>query len=260
MDPKALYKIGYGLYVIGAHKGDKLNAQIANTVFQITSEPPTVAVSINKKNLTWEYIQESSAFSASVLSSETPLSFIGQFGFKSGRDVNKLEGVNYKTGVTGSPVVLDHAVSFIEVRVTQEVDVGTHTIFIGQLVDADIISDKATMTYEYYQQVKRGTTPKTAPSYVDVQKASADIAGAAAKVAQPVSAPTAPAAVPQPAAPSQAAAKPAKYKCQVCGWIYDPAVGDPDGGIKPGIPFEDIPDNWTCPVCGAEKNQFSKID
>jgi flavin reductase (DIM6/NTAB) family NADH-FMN oxidoreductase RutF/rubredoxin len=234
MDPKALYKIGYGMYIIGAQKGGKINAQIANTVFQISSEPPTLAVSINKKNLTNEYIREGRAYAAAVLSIDTPLSFIGQFGFKSGREVNKFEGVNYKSGVTGSPIVLDNAVSYLEVKVTQEVDAGTHTIFIGQVVEGEVLNDKQTLTYEYYQQVKRGTTPKTAPSYVEIKQ-------------QPPPAPK--------AAPS---AKAAKYKCQVCGYIYDPEVGDPDSGIKPGTPFEAIPDNWTCPVCGADKSQFSK--
>jgi flavin reductase (DIM6/NTAB) family NADH-FMN oxidoreductase RutF/rubredoxin len=237
MDPKALYKLGYGMYIVGARKGDKFNAQIANTVFQITSEPPTVAVSINKKNLTHEYIHESQVFTAAVLCTDTPLSFIGQFGFKTGRDTNKFENVNYKIGATGAPIVLDNAVSFIEAKVVQEVDAGTHTIFIGQVVDAGVLNEKTTMTYEYYQQVKRGTTPKTAPSYVEVK-------------------PEAPAARPAAPAPTPAMAK---YKCQVCGYIYDPAQGDPDGGIKPGTAFEDIPDNWTCPVCGADKSQFEKI-
>jgi flavin reductase (DIM6/NTAB) family NADH-FMN oxidoreductase RutF/rubredoxin len=230
MDPKSLYRIGYGMYVIGAHKGDKINAQIANTLFQISSEPPTLAVSINKKNLTHEYIRDSQAFAAAVLNIDTPLAFIGQFGFKSGRDINKFEGVNYKTGSTGSPIVLDNTVSYLEVKVSQEVDAGTHSIFIGQVVEGEVLNDKKTLTYEYYQQVKRGTTPKTAPSYVEIKKE---------------------APAPPPAA---------KYKCQVCGYIYDPVAGDPDGGIKAGTPFEAIPDSWTCPVCGADKSQFVKID
>lgn len=170
MNSKALYKIGYGMYIIGSYKGDQINAQIANTVFQITSEPPTIAVSINKKNLTHEYIRESRAFTASVLCIDTPLPFIGKFGFKSGRDTNKFEGVNYRIGITGSPIVLDNAASYVEAKVIQEVDAGTHTIFIGEVVDADIFNEKATLTYEYYQQVKRGTTPKTAPSYVEIKK------------------------------------------------------------------------------------------
>jgi rubredoxin len=83
------------------------------------------------------------------------------------------------------------------------------------------------MTYAYYHQVKRGTTPKTAPSYIEERK--------------------------------ETVSKMAKYQCTVCGYIYDPELGDPDGGIKPGTPFEKIPDSWVCPVCGASKDQFEKI-
>jgi flavin reductase (DIM6/NTAB) family NADH-FMN oxidoreductase RutF len=166
MDLKALHKISYGLYVVGSRKGDGLNGQIANTVFQVTSEPPTIAVSINKNNLTWEYIKESKVFSASVLRQGTPLSFIGQFGFKSGRDIDKLEGINYKIGEAEAPVIIDNAVAYLEARVTQEVDVGTHTIFIGELVNAEVFTDEVCMTYDYYHQVKRGVTPKAAPVYI----------------------------------------------------------------------------------------------
>jgi len=165
MDLKALYKLGYGMYVVSSRKGDKFNAQTANTVFQITSEPPTVAVSINKNNLTHEFIKVSRFFAVSVLCEDTPLSFIGNLGFKSGRDTDKLEGINYKIGETQAPIILDNAVAYLEAKVTQEVDVGTHTIFIGEIVNADVISEEICMTYDYYHQVKRGTTPKAAPTY-----------------------------------------------------------------------------------------------
>ena len=173
MNTKALHKISYGLYVVGSRKGDRFNAQIANTVFQITSEPPTIAVSINKNNLTHEFIKESKVFTASALCQHTPLSFIGNFGFKSGRDTDKLKGINYKIGETQAPVVTDYAVAYLEAKVVKEVDMGTHTIFIGELVDADIISEEECMTYDYYHQVKRGTTPKTAPSYIEEKKEKA---------------------------------------------------------------------------------------
>lgn len=169
MDNTALYKLGYGMYVIGSQKDGKLNAQIANTVFQITSEPPTIAVSINRNNLTHDYILSSGAFSAAMIGQDAPLSFIGGFGFKSGRDVDKLANVNYKTGETGAPIVLDHTTAYIEAEVTQSVDIGTHTIFIGRVVAAENLSDQPCMTYEYYHQVKRGTTPKSAPSYIAKQ-------------------------------------------------------------------------------------------
>jgi flavin reductase (DIM6/NTAB) family NADH-FMN oxidoreductase RutF/rubredoxin len=218
------------MYIVGAKKDNKINAQIANTVFQITSEPATIAVSINKKNLTWEYINQSKTFSVAVLAQDTPLSFVGQFGFKSGRDINKFETVKYKSGQTGSPVVLENTVSYLEAKVLQTVDTSTHTIFIGEVVEGEVLNDKTPLTYEYYRQVKQGTTPKTAPSYVEIKK-------------------EAPMVTP----------KLAQYKCTLCGYIYDPAVGDPDGGIKPGTAFEDIPNDWVCPVCGADKSQFEKV-
>lgn len=227
MNLKALHKLGYGVYVVGSRKGDRLNAQIANTVFQITSEPPTIAVSINKSNLTHEFIKESRVFTASILCQDTPLSFIGRLGFKSGRDANKLEGIGYKLGETKAPVVMENAVSYLEAKVTQEVDMGTHTIFIGEVVAADVVSEKACMTYEYYHQVKRGTTPKTAPSYVAERR--------------------------------EVAVRLPKYRCQVCSYVYEPEKGDPDAGIKPGTPFDELPDDWTCPVCGAGKGEFEKI-
>jgi len=166
MNLNVLRNCTYGLYVIGSQKGDKLNGQIANTVFQVTSEPPTIAVSINKQNLTHEFITESKVFTASILSQDTPLSFIGHFGFKSGREVGKLKDVNYKLGETKAPIVLDHSVAYLEAKVIHQVDVGTHTIFIGEIVGADVIGEGEPMTYAYYHQVKRGTTPKTAPSYI----------------------------------------------------------------------------------------------
>jgi len=224
---KALHKLGYGLYIVSSRKGDRLNGQIANTVFQITSEPPTIAVSINKNNLTHEFITASKVLAVSVLSQDTPLTFIGRFGFKSGRDIDKLKEINYKIGETGAPVVTEHTLAYLEVKVDKEVDAGTHTIFIGKLVGAEVITEGEPMTYAYYHQVKRGTTPKTAPSYIEEKKE---------------------------------AAKMAKYKCRVCSYIYDPELGDPDGGIKPGTPFEKLPDDWVCPVCGAAKSEFERIE
>ena len=234
MNINALFKLGYGVYVVTSKKGDRFNGQIANTVFQVAAEPPTVAVSINKSNLTYEYIKESKVFAASVLCQETPLTFIGSFGFKSGRDSNKFEGINYKIGETGAPIVLDNAVSYLEARVIKEMDVDTHTLFIGEVVNADVISDEVCMTYEYYHQIKGGKTPKAAATYIDEKKIEEK--------------------------PKEAVNKMAKYKCTVCGYVYDPEKGDPDGGIKPGTPFEDIPDDWVCPVCGAAKDQFEKVD
>jgi len=170
MNAKALHKIGYGLYVVTSIKDGLLNGQIANTVIQVTSEPPTIAVSINRSNLTWEFIKKSRVFAVSVLCEETPMVFIGRFGFHSGRDTDKFEGIGYRIGETGAPVVLDNAVAFMEARVTKEMDVGTHTIFIGELVDADVVSEKTCLTYEHYHEIKGGKTPKAAATYIEETK------------------------------------------------------------------------------------------
>lgn len=170
VDLQALTLISYGLYIISSRKGDKLNGQVANVLFQVTSDPLAVAICINKNNLTWDYINSSKCFGASILCQETPLTFIGQFGFKSGRDIDKLNGVNYKLGETGAPLIVDNATAILEARVTGQLDVVTHTIFVAQLVGAEIISSKLCMTYEYYHQVKKGLTPKSAPSFVPPAK------------------------------------------------------------------------------------------
>ncbi len=228
MNLKALYSISYGLYVIGSRRGDRLNAQTANTVVQVSSEPPTVSVCINKRNLTYEFIKDGGVFTVSVLSRDTPLSFIGQFGFKSGRDIDKFDGVNYKIGDTQAPIVLDNALSYLEAKVIKEVDAGTHTIFIGELVGAEVLREGEPMTYAYYHQVRRGTTPKTAPVHIEERK--------------------------------EKGVKAAKYECTVCGYIYDPEKGDPESGIAPGTPFEELPEDWECPVCGAGKDEFEKVE
>ena len=159
---KALRKISYGVYIVSSRLGDKLNGQIANTVFQVTSDPPKVAVCINKENLTHECIKSSWAFSVSVLRRDTPMTLIGRFGFMSGRDLNKLEGISYKIGKTGVPIVLEESIAYMEFVVTSTL-VGTHIIFVG--VDADMLSDEEVMTYDYYK-VKRGVSLEKAPTYM----------------------------------------------------------------------------------------------
>jgi len=165
MDTKALHQISYGMYIIGSRKGDSINGQTCNTVIQVSSEPPIISACINKGNLTHDFIDNSGVFAVSILSQDTPLSLIGRFGFKSGREVDKFEGIDYKLGETKAPIVLDNTLAYLEAKVINSVDVGTHTIFIGELVGAEAIQEGEPMTYAYYHQVKRGTTPKTAPSY-----------------------------------------------------------------------------------------------
>jgi flavin reductase (DIM6/NTAB) family NADH-FMN oxidoreductase RutF/rubredoxin len=228
MNIRAVQKMCYGVYIISSKKDDKINGQIANAAFQITSEPATIAISINRQNLTHEFIETSKVFVISILSKDAPMTLIGNFGFKSGRDIDKFKDVQYKKGVTGAPIVLDQTVAYMECEVLSSTDVGTHTIFIGKIIDCDNLSDAEPMTYAYYHQIKGGKSPKTAPTYVKEEPEDAKTASSE------------------------------KYKCKICGYVYDPAKGDPDGGIKPGTSFEDLPDTWTCPICNAPKSEFEK--
>ena len=228
MDQHVLHNIGYGMYIVASNKGDSLNGQIANTVFQVTSTPVTVAVSINKENFTHELIEASSRFTVSILEKDAPLDLIGKFGFKTGKKEDKFKDVQFEKLVSGCPVVLDYAIGYLEAKVTGKLDCGTHTVFLGEMTDSKLLKTGTPMTYAYYHEVKRGTTPKTAPTFIKEEGTATG------------------------------GAKMQKYRCTVCNYIYDPAVGDPDGGIKPGTAFEDIPDVWVCPICGAGKDQFVK--
>ena len=162
---KALQKVSYGLYVVSSRLGEKLNGQMANTVFQVTAEPAKIAVCINKQNLTHQYISESGLFSVSILSRETPMLFVGKFGFKSGRENDKFKDTGYKMLGTGCPAVTEFAVGIISAKVTGQFDVGTHTLFAGEVVESEVLSEKEPMTYEYYHKHLKGKEPKTAPTY-----------------------------------------------------------------------------------------------
>jgi flavin reductase (DIM6/NTAB) family NADH-FMN oxidoreductase RutF/rubredoxin len=230
MDRSALGKITSGIYIVSSMKGGAINGQIINSLFRVTAKPLTVAISINKENLTYEYIKASRAFSVSLLAINAPMAFIGLFGFKSGRDVDKFAQAGYRKGASGVPILTDHCVAWLEARVLQELDCGTHVVFIGELTDFDNLADGPALTYDYYSHIMKGKSSKNAPTYVPKEEE-------------------------QPQAGTGS-----KYVCNVCGYVYNPAIGDPEHGIKPGTAFEDLPSGWTCPICGADKSQFEKTE
>jgi flavin reductase (DIM6/NTAB) family NADH-FMN oxidoreductase RutF/rubredoxin len=236
MDLTALYQIGYGIYIISSKKENKINGQIANTVFQVTSDPPAIAISINKNNYTHECISESKVFAVSVLEQEVSMKFIGKFGFVCGRDEDKFAETKFKIGVTGSPIILDNTLAFLEAEVIREVDVGTHTLFIGKIVNAGNIKKGIPLTYSHYHQIKKGISPKAAPTYIPQVDEKLNIEKERKEMN-----------------------KMTKYKCTVCGYIYEPEKGDPESGIKPGTSFEELPDDWECPICGVGKDEFEEV-
>jgi ferric-chelate reductase [NAD(P)H] len=164
-DRRAFRDLSYGLYIVTSVDGDRLNGQIVNTVIQVTSDPARVAVIVNKQNLTHEFIVKSRLFGVSVLDESAPMTFLGVFGFRSGREVDKLSQVQFKIGVTGCPLVLEHALSVLEAKVIDQIDLGTHTIFIGDTVNAEVLQEGRPLTYRYYQEFLKGKAPATAPTY-----------------------------------------------------------------------------------------------
>jgi len=170
MNVKALHKISYGMYILTSGKDNKFNGQIVNSVIQATSEPATVAICVNHDNLTHEFIENSKVFTLSILSEDTPVRLIGNFGFKSGRDIDKFKGINFRTGRNGAPILLDSVVAFLECELINQMDLGSHTMFLGRVTDGDILSDKNPMTYSYYHTIKGGKAPKSAPHYIGAEE------------------------------------------------------------------------------------------
>ncbi len=171
MNEQALHKISYGMYILTSGKNNEFNGQIVNSVMQANSEPATIAACVNHDNLTHEFIENSKVFTLSVLSEDTPAGIIGKFGFKSGRDIDKFEGINIKTGQNGAPIVMeDFVAAFVECELINQMDIGSHTMFLGRVIGGDILSDKTPMTYAYYYTIKGGKAPKSAPHYIKTEK------------------------------------------------------------------------------------------
>jgi len=200
-------------------------------------------VAISKNNLTHEYIVKSGEFGISILDESTPMELIGLFGFKSGRDIDKLSKCTHKLGITGCPLITEYVLTVLEAKVVNRFDVFTHTIFVGEVVSAEILRKGTPMTYAYYHQVKRGRTSKNAPTYQARVTEKMEETKSSKKMDDKTS--------------QRREGNMQKYVCDVCGYVYDPDQGDPDNGVEPGTLFEDLPDDWVCPVCGAGKDQFS---
>jgi ferric-chelate reductase [NAD(P)H] len=167
MAGRSLDDVTYGLYIISTAWDGKLNGLIVNTVIQVSSAPEKILVCINKNSMTHDMISRSHFFSVSVLDQEATMKFLGPWGFRSGRDVDKFIGVNYKIGVTGAPIILDNTLSYMEVSLYGTLDVESHTIFIGKIVASEKLRDGEPLTYRYYKEVKGGRASKYAPTFND---------------------------------------------------------------------------------------------
>lgn len=164
-DLSALFKIGYGLYVVTCNDERKDNGLILNTVMQVTNEPAKIGVAVNKSNYSSELINTTKKMNVNVLNTDTPFDIFKRFGFQSGKDVDKFEGFEFIRSENGLPVLTKYINSYISLSVIEVVDLGSHYFFICDIEEAKVINDKETMSYDYYQknvkpkpQVKKETS------------------------------------------------------------------------------------------------------
>lgn len=218
MNKQILRDISYGMYIITSRDNDKLVGCTINTLVQITSENPTVLVSLNKNNYTNEIIKKTKKFAISILSEDTSPEVIGTFGFKTSKEINKFSNINYDL-INDIPIIKDKTCGYIVCSVLDIIDVGTHDAFIGKIENMNKYDDLTPMTYKYYHEVVKGKAPKNAPTYIEEKE-------------------------------KLGTSK--KYYCTLCGYIYD------DGKEK--VPFEKLPDDWKCPICGAPKSAFKEME
>ena len=182
----AFWNMSYGVYVVSTLDGDRPTGCIANSAMQITSSPATVAISINHDNYTNGCIAKNGKFAISILTEQSDSELIGRFGFQSGKDVNKFDGVAFSEKA-GVPVITD-ACAYLVCKVIKTMETDTHTVFLGEVIAADTLKDEPAMTYAYYHRVIKGKSPKNAPTYIAEEQVEAP--------------------------------KDGKWVCSVCGYTY----------------------------------------
>ena len=167
MDNKAMYKLSYGLFVLTAREGAKDNGCIINTAIQAASEPNQISICVNKANYTHDMIKATGEFTVSVISEKAGFDLFKRFGFQSGRDTDKFEGFDgWSTGSNGIRYITTGTNAYISVKVTQTLDLGSHTMFVGNITDMEVLDEAASATYAYYfEHIKPkpeavGTTPE----------------------------------------------------------------------------------------------------
>ena len=153
MDTKSLSKIGYGLYVLTTNHDNIDNGCIINTVQQVSSKPIRLSIVVNKNNYTHDLILDSCVFNINVLTTETPFKVFEHFGFQSGKNVNKFAGCEQELRAVNHVLYLPKYINaYFACRMVKSIDLGTHTMFIADVLDAVNINDKESVTYDYYQK------------------------------------------------------------------------------------------------------------
>lgn len=213
MNQSAFHKLSYGVYVVSTWDNGRATGCTANSAMQITSTPATIAVSINHNNYTNKCISETGKFAISILAEDSDPSIIGTFGFKSGKEADKFTEVKYSVE-NHMPIVSDSC-AYIVCDVIDKMETATHTVFLGEVKGAEVLGNRDAMTYAYYHKVIKGKSPKNAPTYIPEEEETKPEGG-----------------------------KGRRFKCQVCGYIYE---------------GEELPADYKCPVCGMGTDKFVEI-
>ena len=163
IEKEAMYKLTYGLFMLTTTDGQKQNGCIVNTVMMLTDNPKRIVVFVNKSNYSEELLRKTKIFNVSVLTEKTPFDIFKQFGFQSGRDVDKFEGGRYETSANGLYYLPDYANAVLSGKVVDCYDYDTHTLFVAEVTEAKTLNSDKSVTYEYYQNnVKpKPQAPKT---------------------------------------------------------------------------------------------------
>lgn len=201
MDKKVLRNLSYGVYVVTSKDKDRNIGCVANSIMQVTSNPSVIAVSINHDNYTNKIIKETNKFGVSILKEKSDAKIIGTFGFKSSKDIDKFNDIDFKE-ILEIPV-LENTCGYMVCKVIDTMETETHTVFLSEVIEADDYSNENPMTYKYYHEYLKGNAPKNAPTYEEQSIMSSD-----------------------------EDSKTKKWKCSICGYVYE---GDelPDDFVCP---------------------------
>lgn len=151
MDNKAMFNLSYGLFILTAKDGEKDNGCIVNTVGQVTSQPNRISLTVNKANYTHDMILKTKEFNVSVLAENSKFETYRHWGFKSGRNTDKLESISFKRSANGLVYIADETNAFLSAKVVSTLDLGTHTLFIADVTDGEVLSQVPSATYSFYQ-------------------------------------------------------------------------------------------------------------
>lgn len=165
MDNKAMFNLSYGLFILTAKDGEKDNGCIVNTVGQVTSQPNRISLTVNKANYTHDMILKTKEFNVSVLAENSKFETYKHWGFQSGRNTDKLESISFKRSANGLVYIADETNAFLSAKVVSTLDLGTHTLFIADVTDGEVLSQVPSATYSFYQN-----NIKTKPASTEKRK------------------------------------------------------------------------------------------